>query len=331
MKILVTGGSGFIGNSMLKLLSESGEHKIYNIDNLTYASNLTQQIKPSYKNVSFKKIDISDYENLKKIVFEICPDLIINFAAESHVDNSISGSSIFMSTNIIGTYNLLESARLLLEKNNISNFKFLQVSTDEVYGDIGFDGDSANESTQYNPSSPYSASKSSADQLALAWARTYDLPLLITRCTNNFGPFQHPEKLIPTIIGSCIKNSSISIYGTGENIRDWLFVDDHNLGILSVIEKGILGETYNISANNEMSNLEIAERICEILDDLSPSKKVTKYRELITFVDDRAGHDTRYSLDSSKIRSNLNWRPKTDFYLGLKKTIDWYLSNKNIF
>ena len=329
MKILVTGGSGFIGSNFI--ISHIKKNKILNFDKLTYAAspiNLSNHSNnPNYK---FIKGDISDYKKIMDIVEQFRPNSIINFAAESHVDRSIDGPQEFIKTNIIGTYTLLEvglNYYKSLNDTQKSNFRFLHISTDEVYGSLDEKG-YFKESSQYNPSSPYSASKASSDCLVKAWGRTFDLPILITNCSNNYGPFQFPEKLIPLIVVNCLKNKELPIYGDGKNIRDWIYVNDHCDALYKVLKTGRVGETYNIGANNERTNLEIVTMICEILDKKYPSKNLPSYKKLIRFTEDRPGHDFRYAIDTKKIRSELDWEPKYEFKSALISTIDWYLDNK---
>tara|TARA_Y100001970_G_scaffold21626_3_gene24738 strand:- start:3537 stop:4589 length:1053 start_codon:yes stop_codon:yes gene_type:complete len=330
MRILVTGGAGFIGSNFI--LNNIENHVIINYDKLTYAGNLDNLSSISnHKNYSFIKGDIKDNNKINEILNSFNPDAIINFAAESHVDRSIDGPRIFVETNILGTFELLNCAfqyynNLDLSKKN--TFRFLHVSTDEVYGSLGKEGKFC-EKTSYNPTSPYSASKASSDHLVKAWYYTFNFPILITNCSNNYGPYQFPEKLIPLMIANCLNHKKLPIYGSGKNIRDWIYVDDHCQGIYKVLKNGRLGETYNIGGNQEVSNLSIVEKICDILDKIKPSNNLKNYKELITFVDDRPGHDFRYAIDSSKIEEELNFFPKENLETGLKKTIDWYISNMN--
>ncbi len=328
MKILVAGGAGFIGSNFI--LNYIDKHIILNYDKLTYAGNINNlnSIK-NHKNYSFIKGDIKDQNLVTKTIYDFKPDAIINFAAESHVDRSIDGPQDFINTNIVGTFVLLKSAFSYfnnLNKDKIKNFKFLHISTDEVYGSLGLMG-KFKETTPYNPTSPYSASKASSDHLVKAWHHTFGLPILITNCSNNYGPYQFPEKLIPLMITNCLEHKKLPIYGKGDNVRDWIFVDDHCKAVYKVLKYGKLGETYNIGGNQEMSNIDIVNNICLILDKLNPSDKLDSYRSLITFVKDRPGHDFRYAIDSSKIESTLNFYPKENLKTGLKKTINWYLSN----
>ena len=332
MRIIITGGAGFIGSAMIRFLVDKTDHDILNIDLLTYAGNLSNlnDIEIS-KNYSFLKGDIADAIFVKEVFSNFQPDAIINFAAESHVDRSIDGPKQFIQTNILGTFTLLEESRRYLENHpkTRKNFRFMHISTDEVYGDLELNDSPFKEDNKYLPSSPYSSSKASSDHLVRAWNRTFEMPTLITNCSNNYGPFQFPEKLIPLVILNALDHKPIPIYGDGSQIRDWLFVDDHVKGIYSVLTKGTIGETYNIGGSNEFTNLSVVNLICEILDDLKPinSKKYRKYSELITFVADRAGHDKRYAIDSSKIAENLNWSPEETFSSGLKRTVEWYIKN----
>lgn len=327
-RILVTGGAGFIGSSVVKFLINRGKI-VLNLDKLTYAGNLESVSDVSNNiNYTFIKQDICNSKELIKIFMEFKPDAVIHLAAESHVDNSINNPEIFIQTNIVGTFNLLEATRRFLNSiNNINRrqFRFLYVSTDEVYGSIGTG--SFTEKSNYNPRSPYSSSKASAENLVSAWHHTYDIPTIITHCSNNFGPFQHKEKLIPKIILNSLKLETIPIYGDGKNIRDWIYVDDHVKALLTVLEHGFVGETYNIGAGNEKTNKDIVFTICGILDYMFPRKDGYTYKSLIRFVSDRLGHDRRYSVDSTKIMNQLNWKPEESFESGIKKTILWYKDN----
>lgn len=333
MKIIVTGGAGFIGSAVIRFLSEHTKYEVLNIDKLTYAGNLESLDNVSDRpNYQFKQINICDFTKIEQIFNRYKPDAIIHLAAESHVDRSIDGPAEFINTNIIGTYTLLEAAKnywLQLEQSKKDAFRFLHVSTDEVFGSLGTDG-KFTETSSYDPRSPYSASKASSDHLVRAWHHTYGLPILITNCSNNYGPYQFPEKLIPLMIINALNSKSLPIYGTGENIRDWLYVDDHARALIKVLTKGEIGETYNIGGNNEKTNLEVVELLCEILQEKSPprSKGVRHYKDLINYVADRPGHDQRYAIDSSKIKQKLGWVPRESFNSGLIKTVDWYLANK---
>ena len=330
-KIIVTGGAGFIGgNFIIKQLIETN-NEIINFDNLTYAGDLTKLEKyQKNKKYRFVKGDICDREIVKKTLSNYKPDAIVNFAAESHVDRSIEGPSAFIQTNIVGTSFLLEEATKYyksLDEYKRKLFRFLHVSTDEVFGELDDKG-KFTEKTSYDPSSPYSASKASSDHLVRAWHRTYGLPILITNCSNNYGPYQFPEKLIPLMIINAISGKELPIYGKGDNIRDWLYVEDHCEAIYQVLLNGKIGETYNIGGNYEKSNLEIVQSICNILDEIKPNKTGKSYKELITFVKDRPGHDYRYAMDITKIKQELCWTPKESFTAGIRKTIKWYLDNE---
>ena len=326
-KILVTGGCGFIGSNFIINELKNTNNKILNLDLLTYAGNIDNlKTINNHENYSFIKGDIANQKCVQSIFNNFAPDSIINFAAESHVDRSIDSPNEFINTNIIGTLNLLQCARQYHNKNK--SFKFLHVSTDEVYGSLEKNG-LFTEETPYAPSSPYSASKASSDHLVRAWGKTYDLPVLITNCSNNYGPFQFPEKLIPLMIANCIDNKLLPIYGKGDNIRDWLYVTDHCTAIKSVLTKGQIGETYNIGGNNEIKNIDIVTMICRILDQLRPRDNKSSYNDLIRFVEDRPGHDFRYAINSSKIKNDLNWKPIESFETGIYKTIKWYLENES--
>ena len=332
MKIFVTGGLGFIGSNFISMQIDKHKNEILNFDKLTYAANVNNLLKyKKNKLYNFVQGDIVDSKKILKILNSYKPDCIINFAAESHVDRSIDGPKEFINTNIIGTYELLNATLKHYElnyKENENHFRFIHVSTDEVYGSLGKQG-YFKENTRYNPSSPYSASKASSDHLVRAWNLTFNLPTIITNCSNNYGPFQFPEKLIPLMIINCLKHNSLPIYGDGKNIRDWLYVADHCDALYSVILNGKNGETYNIGGNQEKNNLEIVSTICKILDEKIPSNKIVSYKELITFVKDRPGHDFRYAIDASKIKKHLNWSPRYTFEDGIKKTIDWYIKYKD--
>ena len=330
MKIFITGGAGFIGgNFALKQITET-QNEILNFDKLTYAGNLNT-LKSINENERFKfvKGDISNANQVWDAISIFKPDAIVNFAAESHVDRSIDGPMEFLQTNIMGTAVLLEACRRYLDENpNIRDeFRFLHVSTDEVYGSLGNDG-FFTEETSYDPSSPYSASKASSDHLVRAWQRTFNVPTLITNCSNNYGPYQFPEKLIPLMILNCLSEKSLPVYGDGKNVRDWLYVEDHCDAIYTVLQNGSIGGTYNIGGNNEIQNIHIVNTICKIMDELHPRKNGEEYSQLITYVKDRPGHDFRYAIDASKIKEKLNWVPKENFEGGIKKTIQWYLENE---
>ena len=332
-KILVTDGSGFIGSNFIHyLINNTNYQRIINLDKLTYAGNnenlinIQQDIR--YK---FIKGNICDRQCIKKIFQDYSPNKIVHFAAESHVDRSIDGPKDFINTNIVGTSILLEESLShynKLKKLSKSSFKFHHISTDEVFGSLGEKGFFV-EDSPYDPSSPYSASKASSDHLARAWHRTFGLPVIITNCSNNYGPYQFPEKLIPLMIINCLSNKSLPVYGKGENIRDWLYVEDHCKAINLILQEGAIGDTYNIGGNNEISNLNIVESICTILDKLKPSNSGKSYNQMISFVKDRPGHDFRYAINTTKIKKDLNWEPKETFDSGLTKTIKWYLENEN--
>lgn len=331
-KFLITGGAGFIGSNFIHLLFETGEdHQVLNLDKLTYAGNpdnlKTLAGNPAYH---FKKADICNSASIGQTLREFNPDYILNFAAETHVDRSIDGPGKFIETNITGTYHLLKNAWQYfqsLDSKKKEEFRFLHISTDEVFGELGPTG-KFTEKTPYDPSSPYSASKASSDHLVRAWFKTFGLPVLITNCSNNYGPYQFPEKLIPLMIINAISRESLPVYGKGENIRDWIYVEDHCRGIKQVLEKGTLGETYNIGGDSEKTNIEVVESICQILDEIHPQASEKSYRDQISFVEDRPGHDFRYAIDHSKIRSELGWEPLESFKTGLKKTVEWYVNNR---
>jgi len=332
-KILITGGAGFIGSALIRYIINKTNNSVINIDKLTYAGNLESIDSVCNSNrYIFKKVDICDAPKINNIFNEYMPDIVIHLAAESHVDRSIDDPQEFIQTNIIGTYTLLQQARIYLRTlkgNKRDNFRFHHVSTDEVYGDLEGKNSLFTEETSYSPSSPYSASKASSDHLVRSWYRTFQLPVLITNCSNNYGPYQFPEKLIPLIINNALEGKALPIYGDGKQIRDWLYVDDHARALLHVALNGEIGETYNIGGHNEMQNIEVVRHICNILDKLVPSKLegITYYHELIQYVEDRSGHDLRYAIDASKISDKLNWVPIETFESGIKKTVDWYLVN----
>ncbi len=330
MKILVTGGAGFIGSAVIRQAIAKG-YEIVNLDCLTYAANLKNlSVISSHDGYDFVKGDICDAEMVSEVFEKHQPDAIMHLAAESHVDRSIDGPGAFINTNILGTFTLLQEARRYWEglpSAKKDAFRFHHVSTDEVYGDLGLDDPAFEETTAYDPSSPYSASKAASDHLVRAWARTYGLPVLITNCSNNYGPYQFPEKLIPIVILKALHGESIPVYGKGDNIRDWLYVDDHADGLLTVLERGRLGETYNIGGNNERTNLELVKTICRLIDARGVGPTVPA-EDLITFVTDRPGHDRRYAINADKMKSELGWSPEIEWDQGFEATIDWYLENE---
>ena len=325
---LITGGCGFIGSNFVRfILEREPEATIINLDKLTYAGNIHNLDGISNSRYHFVHGDICDSELVAKLFNDHQFDGVVHFAAESHVDRSIDGPAEFVQTNIVGTLNLLEQSREYLNKEEKSNFRFLHVSTDEVYGTLGDKGKFI-ESTPYDPSSPYSASKAGSDHLARTWHRTYGLPVLVTNCSNNYGACQFPEKLIPLMIINCLHRKPLPVYGKGENVRDWLFVTDHCEAIHTVLTSGQVGETYNIGGNNEIKNIDVVLTICSLLDEMSPREDGSKYSKLITYVQDRPGHDFRYAIDATKINQELGWSPKESFETGIRKTIDWYLNNR---
>ena len=331
IKFLVTGGAGFIGSAVVRYIINHTQDEVLNIDKLTYAGNLESlaeiENNPRY---SFKQIDICDTVALEQALKDFQPDVIMHLAAESHVDRSIDGPAAFIQTNIVGTYTLLEAARkywLTLDADKKKSFRFHHISTDEVYGDLEGTTDLFTEKTSYEPSSPYSASKASSDHLVRAWYRTYGLPTIVTNCSNNYGPYHFPEKLIPLMILNALDGKALPVYGNGQQIRDWLFVEDHAKALYRVASQGKIAETYNIGGYNEKQNIEVVKAICTLLDELKPREDQQSYTSLITYVTDRPGHDVRYAIDASKIASELDWRPKETFETGLRKTVEWYLNN----
>lgn len=327
---LVTGGAGFIGGNFVLRQVLKNNHKVINLDKLTYAGNLdTLKTIEDHENHHFIQGDICDQSLIQNIFEKYKPDAIVNFAAESHVDRSIDAPDDFIQTNILGTFNLLKHALNYfnhLAQDKKDQFRFLHVSTDEVYGSLGETG-LFTETTPYSPNSPYSASKASSDHLVRAYHHTFGLPVLTTNCSNNYGPFQFPEKLIPLIITKALNFEPLPVYGDGSNIRDWLFVEDHCSAIETVLNQGTVGEVYNVGGNEEKQNIEVVHTLCDILDELKPVKGKSR-RDLITFVKDRPGHDQRYAIDSSKLQQELNWQPQETFVSGIKKTVQWYLDNK---
>ena len=331
-KILVTGGAGFIGSAVVRHLINNLNCSVVNLDKLTYAGNLSSLASvdqnPLY---SFECADINDRSVITVILDQHQPDAIMHLAAESHVDRSIDGPSDFIQTNIVGTYSLLECARTYwrqLSSSKQDDFRFHHISTDEVFGTLG-ETDSFTEETAYDPRSPYSASKASSDHLVRAWHETYDLPVVLSNCSNNYGPYHFPEKLIPLMIIKALKGEKLPVYGTGENIRDWLYVDDHANALCKILFEGKKGESYNVGGNAEVSNLDVVRNICRLLDELSPRPGMSKHEEQIDFVADRPGHDYRYAIDSTKIRNELGWKPIETFETGLRRTVEWYLANSS--
>jgi dTDP-glucose 4,6-dehydratase len=338
LKILVTGGAGFIGSAVIRHIIKNTNDSVVNLDKLTYAGNLESLVSvdkdPRY---SFEQVDICDSDQVRRVFDQHKPDAVMHLAAESHVDRSISGPELFINTNIIGTYTLLEVAReywSTLDRNLMKAFRFHHVSTDEVFGDLihpdevtgGAVLDFFSETSSYAPSSPYSASKAASDHLVRAWTRTFGLPCIVTNCSNNYGPYQFPDKLIPLIIQNALVGRSLPIYGKGDQIRDWLFVEDHAVALYEVLTKGKAGDTYNIGGCNEMKNIDVVKAICSILDDIAP--KATKYAEQIIYINDRPGHDRRYAIDPTSIKNRLGWTPSETFETGLNKTVRWYLNNE---
>ncbi|OUR71057.1 dTDP-glucose 4,6-dehydratase [Methylophaga sp. 41_12_T18] len=331
MRLLITGGAGFIGSALIRQLLAETEHHVANVDKLTYAGNLESLVaienSPNYK---FYHADICDAVAMDRIFAEFKPTAVMHLAAESHVDRSIDGPGEFIQTNVVGTYTLLESTRkywLALDKEQAEKFRFHHISTDEVYGTLGETG-LFTETTSYQPNSPYSASKASSDHLVRAWHHTYGLPVLMTNCSNNYGPYQFPEKLIPLVISNALQGKPLPIYGKGDNIRDWLYVDDHARALRTVLAQGVIGETYNIGGVNEHTNLDVVQTVCTILDELLIDSAHKPHNKLIEFVTDRPGHDQRYAIDATKIENELAWTPEETFATGLRKTVEWYLNNR---
>ncbi|WEI19382.1 dTDP-glucose 4,6-dehydratase [Acinetobacter proteolyticus] len=334
MKILLTGGAGFIGSAVVRHIIKTTDDTVLNIDKLTYAGNL-ESLKEVDGNsrYQFQQVDICDVLKLEEVFTQFQPDVVMHLAAESHVDRSIDGPSTFIQTNIVGTYSLLEVARKYwqaLEEPKKRTFRFHHISTDEVYGDLEGTTELFTETTPYAPSSPYSASKASSDHLVRAWHRTYGLPVILTNCSNNYGPFHFPEKLIPLIILNALNGKALPVYGNGHQIRDWLYVEDHARALYKVVTEASIGETYNIGGHNEQKNIDVVKAICELLEEMAPNKpeNVTRYQDLITYVTDRPGHDLRYAIDATKIQKDLGWSPEETFETGLRKTVEWYLNNQ---
>ena len=338
MKLLVTGGAGFIGSAVIRHIIKNTTDEVVNLDKLTYAGNLESLAAVSgSERYTFEQVDICDRAEVDRVLAEYQPNAIMHLAAESHVDRSIDGPAEFIETNIVGTYQLLEASRQYwqtLDSDRKAGFRFHHISTDEVYGDLPHPSETANaadylftEGTAYAPSSPYSASKASSDHLVRAWQRTFGLPTLVTNCSNNYGPYHFPEKLIPLMILNALEGKTLPVYGKGDQIRDWLYVEDHARALYKVITEGRPGETYNIGGHNEKPNVEVVHTICDILEELRPQK--ARYRELITTVADRPGHDRRYAIDAGKIQRELGWVPRESFETGIRKTVQWYLDNRD--
>jgi dTDP-glucose 4,6-dehydratase len=333
MKLLITGGAGFIGSAVIRHIINNTQDHVVNVDSLTYAGNLESlTIVAADDRYSFEQVNICDRAELDRVILQHQPDVVMHLAAESHVDRSIDGPAAFIETNIVGTYILLEATRhywQTLSDDEKLKFRFHHVSTDEVYGDLDGPEDLFTEDTAYAPSSPYSASKASSDHLVRAWSRTYGLPIVITNCSNNYGPYHFPEKLIPLIILNALEGKPLPVYGDGMQIRDWLYVEDHARALCLVATEGKVGETYNIGGHNEMANIDVIKALCNLLEELMPDRpdNVESYFDLVTFVKDRPGHDVRYAIDASKIERELGWTPAETFDSGIRKTVEWYLGN----
>lgn len=331
MKILITGGAGFIGSAVIRHILNNTTDRVVNVDKLTYAGNLESLAAVSSSaRYTFEKVDICHRSELDRVFREHQPDAVMHLAAESHVDRSIDGPADFIETNIVGTYTLLEATRAYwnrLEEGAHERFRFHHISTDEVYGDLEGPEDLFTEITPYAPSSPYSASKASSDHLVRAWSRTYGLPTLVTNCSNNYGPYHFPEKLIPLMILNALEGKPLPVYGKGNQVRDWLYVEDHARALYQVLTEGEVGQTYNIGGHNEKQNIEVVNTICALLDEFRPRADGRAYRELITHVTDRPGHDLRYAIDAGKIQRELGWAPQESFESGIRKTVEWYLNN----
>ena len=334
MKYLITGGAGFIGSALVRYLISQTDHQVLIVDKLTYAGNThSLDAVQNDLNFIFKQLDICNADAMQSIFNEFQPDIVMHLAAESHVDRSINSPESFIQTNIVGTYVLLETARHYLQSlsaERASKFRFHHISTDEVYGDLGHDGTFFSENTRYEPSSPYAASKASSDHLVRAWHRTYGLPVVITNCSNNYGPYQYPDKLVPLTITNALQQRKISLYGDGLQVRDWLYVDDHVRALYLVSQRGVIGETYNIGGHNEKNNRTLVLEICKILDDILPLNSGLLYSDQIQYVPDRLGHDQRYAVDASKIAQQLGWKPQETFASGILKTVLWYVSQLEV-
>ena len=333
MKLLITGGAGFIGSALIRYIINETDDSVVNLDKLTYAGNLDSLVSVSDDDrYVFEQVDICDRAEVERVFNSFQPDAVMHLAAESHVDRSIDGPGAFIETNIVGTYTLLDVARRYwsdLPEDKQKSFRFHHISTDEVYGDLEGPEDLFTEETSYAPSSPYSASKASSDHLVRAWLRTYGLPTLITNCSNNYGPYHFPEKLIPLMILNALEGKPLPVYGKGNQVRDWLYVEDHARALYKVVSEGKVGETYNIGGHNEMENIQVVHTLCSILEELAPEKPtdVARYADLITYVQDRPGHDLRYAIDAGKIQRELGWEPVETFESGIRKTVEWYLDN----